>query len=583
MKNKELGFPEVQLSRLNPEPRAISLIPEDIARKYNVVPISVIGKILTIATGEPADVLVFDDLKSITGYQIRICLAERNEVTETIEKWYRKEAEAFSKILEGAGEEKPLEILQEEQEKEEEALLAQILSDPDKGISIDTTWQEPKEESTVTDEETQDRTYIKGLIDQASQERVEVFVGGEVMTEEVGPENLAAQADQAPIVRLVDHILLDGYLKRASDIHLEPYEKRFRLRHRIDGILYEEFNIPLHLVQALIARLKIISNLNITEKRLPQDGRFKMNIEKKAIDYRVSILPISFGEKVVMRALDSSTIKLKLSDLGFSLQAMETMERMIRRPYGMILVTGPTGSGKSTTLSAVINDLNTPERNIMTIEDPVEYQIPGITQIPVNPNIGFTFADGLRSLLRQSPDIIMVGEIRDFETADIAVKAALTGQLVLSTLHTNDAASAINRLVDMGVEPFLVSSSVIMILAQRLVRKICRFCRAEVEIPAAVLANLGIEPASSGNRHVFYAGKGCEKCRQTGYHGRVAIGEVLVMDEELKELAGRSVSTDEINKMAIAKGMSTLRESAINNLKEGITTVEEIIRVTSEE
>ncbi|PIP16141.1 MAG: type II secretion system protein GspE, partial [bacterium (Candidatus Ratteibacteria) CG23_combo_of_CG06-09_8_20_14_all_48_7] len=361
---------------------------------------------------------------------------------------------------------------------------------------------------TVTDEETQDRTYIKGLIDQASQERVEVLVGGEV-DEEVGPENLAAQADQAPIVKLVDHILLDGYLKRASDVHLEPYEKRFRLRYRIDGILYEEFNIPLHLMQALIARLKIISNLNITEKRLPQDGRFKMSMEKKEIDYRVSILPISFGEKVVMRALDSSTIALKLSDLGFSLQAMETMERMIRRPYGMILVTGPTGSGKSTTLSAVINDLNTPERNIMTIEDPVEYQIPGITQIPVNPTINFTFAEGLRSLLRQSPDIIMVGEIRDFETADIAVKAALTGQLVLSTLHTNDAASAINRLVDMGVEPFLVSSSVIMILAQRLVRKICRFCRAEVEIPTAVLANLGIETASSGKRPVFYAGKGC--------------------------------------------------------------------------
>lgn len=581
MKNKEFGFPEVQLSRLNPEPRAISLIPEDIARKYNVVPISVIGKILTIATAEPADVLVFDDLKSITGYQIRICLADKNEVAETLEKWYRKEAEAFSKILEGAEEQKPLEILEEEREKEDEALLAKILSEPEREISVG-TWQEPKEESTVTDEETQDRTYIKGLIDQASQERVELLVGGEV-DEEVGPENLAAQADQAPIVRLVDHILLDGYLKRASDVHLEPYEKRFRLRYRIDGILYEEFNIPLHLMQALIARLKIISNLNITEKRLPQDGRFKMSMEKKEIDYRVSILPISFGEKVVMRALDSSTIALKLSDLGFSLQAMETMERMIRRPYGMILVTGPTGSGKSTTLSAVINDLNTPERNIMTIEDPVEYQIPGITQIPVNPNIGFTFAEGLRSLLRQSPDIIMVGEIRDFETADIAVKAALTGQLVLSTLHTNDAASAINRLVDMGVEPFLVSSSVIVVLAQRLVRKICRFCRAEVEIPTAVLAKLGIESASFGKRPVFYAGKGCEKCRQTGYHGRVAIGEVLVMDEELKELASRSVSTDEINKMAVAKGMSTLRESAINNLKEGITTLEEIIRVTSEE
>ena len=581
MKNKEFGFPKIQLSQLNPESQAISLIPEAVARKYNVVPISVIGKILTIATGDPANVLVFDDLKSITDYQIRICLADRNEVAETLEKWYRKEAKAFSEILEESKKQKPLEILEEEREKEDEALLAKILSEPEKEISVG-TWQEPKEEATVTDEETQDRTYIKGLIDQASQERVEVLVGGEV-DEEVGPENLAAQADQAPIVKLVDHILLDGYLKRASDVHLEPYEKRFRLRYRIDGILYEEFNIPLHLMQALIARLKIISNLNITEKRLPQDGRFKMSMEKKEIDYRVSILPISFGEKVVMRALDSSTIALKLSDLGFSLQAMETMERMIRRPYGMILVTGPTGSGKSTTLSAVINDLNTPERNIMTIEDPVEYQIPGITQIPVNPNIGFTFAEGLRSLLRQSPDIIMVGEIRDFETADIAVKAALTGQLVLSTLHTNDAASAINRLVDMGVEPFLVSSSVIMILAQRLVRKICRFCRAEVEIPTAVLANLGIETASSGKRPVFYAGKGCEKCRQTGYHGRVAIGEVLVMDEEIKELASRSVSTDEINKMAVAKGMSTLRESAINNLKEGITTLEEIIRVTSEE
>ncbi|MFA5393504.1 MAG: ATPase, T2SS/T4P/T4SS family [Candidatus Ratteibacteria bacterium] len=544
MKNKELIFPKLNLTRLIPQKEALALVPEDAARKYKILPVSVIGKILTIATSEPGNIFVFDDLNLITSYEIRICLAGINEISESIDRWYKKE------------------------------LLSDMLSEPEELPPV-----KAEVENNAIPDEVKNESDIGELIKKIEKEKFEVLTEEETAVKIEDRAIITARLEESPIVKLVERIILNAYRKRASDIHLEPYEKRFRIRYRIDGILYEEGNIPLDLMRAVIARIKIISNLNITEKRISQDGRFKMTLENKEIDYRVSILPISFGEKIVMRALDSSILSLKLSDLGFLSSEFKKIEEEVRKPYGMILVTGPTGSGKSTTLSAIISELNTPDRNIMTIEDPVEYQIPGVTQISTNPVIGFAFAEGLRSLLRQSPDIIMIGEIRDLETADIAVKASLTGQLVLSTLHTNDAASAINRLIDIGMEPFLLSSSIIMILAQRLMRKICRFCRQEVEIPETVLKNSGIEIPQ---KQIFYAGKRCEKCHNTGYYGRVAIGEVLLMDNEIKELAIRRASSDEIKEKAVSRGMVTLRDNAIINLKLGITTLEEVMRVTTE-
>ncbi len=363
------------------------------------------------------------------------------------------------------------------------------------------------------------------------------------------------EGETQPIVRIVNLIIQEALKKRASDIHIESEENFLRVRYRVDGNLQEALRIPKKNQNAVLARLKIMSGMNITESRVPQDGRFKIRLQKREVDFRVSMLPTAFGGKVVLRALDKSNLSIGLDTLGFSADTLARFKEAIAKPFGMILVTGPTGSGKSTTLYSVINQMNTPEKNIITIEDPVEYQVEGITQIQANSDIGLTFANGLRSLLRQSPDIIMIGEIRDSETADIAIKASLTGQLVLSTLHTNDAPTAISRLMDMGIEPFLIASSVVLVAAQRLCRVICKTCK----------------------------GKGCKKCNSTGYFGRIAILEALAIDDKIREMIIENASVDAIRDYAVSQGMKTLRDDGMEKYKNGVTSMEEIVRVTTEE
>jgi type IV pilus assembly protein PilB len=407
--------------------------------------------------------------------------------------------------------------------------------------------------------------------------------GMEVMEE---PEDLSPNigeikqaVEEAPVVKLVNLILAEAIKKGASDIHTEPYEKNFRIRFRIDGVLYEVMAPPMSLKNAMTSRLKIMANLDIAERRLPQDGRMKVRYKNKSVDFRVSILPTLFGEKVVMRLLDKSNLMLDMTKLGFEPGALAQFEEAIHAPYGMILVTGPTGSGKTTTLYSALDRVNQPETNIMTAEDPVEFNLKGINQVQIRENIGLTFAAALRSFLRQDPDIIMVGEIRDQETAEIAVKAALTGHLVFSTLHTNDAPSAITRLLNMGIEPFLVASSVLLIVAQRLLRRVCSQCKAPAAVRPNALVDIGLSPEEAATVSC-YKGAGCEICLGTGYKGRIAIYEVLVLRPELRDLILSGASAVEIKRAAIGDGMRTLRMSALQKLKDGITTVEEIVRVT---
>lgn len=396
--------------------------------------------------------------------------------------------------------------------------------------------------------------------------------------EKIDIAELARESKTAPIVRMVDLILVEALKKRASDIHIEPEEDSLRVRYRIDGNLQEALNLPKRSQNSILARLKIMSRLDITESRLPQDGRFKVRLGKKEIDFRVSVLPVGFGGKIVLRALDKSNLSIGLDKLGFLPQPLAAFKEAIAQPYGMILVTGPTGSGKSTTLYSIVSQLNTPERNIITIEDPVEYQIEGITQVQVNPEIKLTFASGLRSLLRQSPDVIMVGEIRDFETADIAMKASLTGQLVLSSLHTNDAVGAITRLIDMGIEPFLVASSLILVAAQRLCRCICPECKEPYSIPDSVLKEVGLKITKDTT---FFHGRGCRSCNNTGYLGRMGTLETLTIDDEIREMVIKRSSTDEIKQYAKDKGMKMLRENALRKFISGMTTLEEVLRITA--
>jgi type IV pilus assembly protein PilB len=389
--------------------------------------------------------------------------------------------------------------------------------------------------------------------------------------------------DDAPVVRLVNLILTDAIKKNASDIHIEPYEKTFRVRYRIDGVLYEVMKPPMKLKSPIIARIKIMSQLDIAERRLPQDGRIKIKLGKdKEMDYRVSILPTLFGEKAVLRLLDKSNLQLDMTKLGFLEEQLVLFKRAIHMPFGMVLVTGPTGSGKTTTLYSALSELNKVDTNISTAEDPVEFNLMGINQVQMKEEIGLNFAAALRSFLRQDPDIIMVGEIRDFETAEIAVKAALTGHLVLSTLHTNDAPSTVNRLLNMGVEPFLVASSVNLIQAQRLARKICPECKEPLSIEPKVLIDLGLE-ADKANTAQIYKGRGesCSLCSGTGYKGRIALSEVMFMYDELKEFVLNGASAAELKNEAIRLGMITLRKSGLHYLLQGITTTDEVGRVTA--
>jgi type IV pilus assembly protein PilB len=419
--------------------------------------------------------------------------------------------------------------------------------------------------------------HMEDMLDELGDDDLEA-IGAE--TSDLDVNDVAKMAEEAPVVKLVNWLMREAIQKGASDIHVEPYEKVFRVRFRIDGSLYEFYKPPLKLKAPVVSRLKIMARLDIAERRLPQDGRIKLKLGKgRDIDLRVSVLPTLFGEKVVMRLLDKSSLQLDMTKLGFEELPLRDFKEAIHRPFGMVLVTGPTGSGKTTTLYSALSELNTLDVNISTCEDPVEFNLPGINQVQMHEEIGLTFASSLRSFLRQDPDIIMVGEIRDFETAEIAVKAALTGHLVLSTLHTNDAPQTINRLLNMGVEPFLVASSVNLILAQRLARKVCSQCKVEIDPPVEALRDLGVKMEEIGTFPV-YEGKGCNFCTNTGFKGRIALYEVMPMNDEVRELVLAGASAMEIKREAVRLGMNSLRMAGIGKLKEGITTVNEVARTT---
>ena len=517
--SNQFDIPPIDLSKYKIDKELIKLIPERVARQYMLLPISKIGDVLTVVMVDPLNVFAIDDLKLLTHFKIDITITSENEIKDAINSYY--------------------------------------------GVSGQT-----QEISKILEEMTPDDD-----VEIIEEERVDV-------------SEVTEESQKAPIVKVVSLILNEAIKKRASDIHIEPCEKFLKVRYRIDGSLHDVLTLPTKNQKAVLARLKIMSKLDITETRLPQDGRFTISFEGKEIDFRVSVLPITFGGKVVLRILDKSSINIGLDKLGFLPNPLNTFRTGLAKPYGMLLITGPTGSGKSTTLYSIINQINTPERNIITLEDPVEYETEGITQIAARPEIGLTFAAGLKSILRQSPDIIMVGEIRDFETADIAIKASLTGQLIFSTLHTNDSAGAITRLIDMGVEPFLVASSLVLASAQRLMRKICENCKEEMKIPEGVLERLGIEPSEMKKRGVktFYKGKGCPRCNDTGYYGRIAILEALLLDDRIRNMVIKKTSSDEIKEYATKEmKMMTLRENAVENCMLGITTLEEVLRVTSED
>ncbi|MGD9015043.1 MAG: GspE/PulE family protein [Candidatus Omnitrophota bacterium] len=517
--SEHLYLPSLRLNKYKFDPKIIALVPEKFCRRYGIIPLSQIGNTLTIAMTDPLDIFVLDDLRTLTGCQIDIVLSPEEEIKKAIDNHYRKDSADLQQIL------------------------SEISGEPMKPEDASSLQTGVKDELELTD--------------------------------------AVRESQTPPIVKLVDLMLIQALRRRSSDIHVEPEKDCLRVRYRIDGDLYDVLRLPKKNQNAVLARLKIISNMNITESRLPQDGRFKVRLENKEIDFRVSALPTSFGQKFVLRALDKSNLSIGLDQLGFSEQPLRLFKQAIAHPFGMILVTGPTGSGKSTTLYSVLNRLNTAERNIVTIEDPVEYEVEGITQVQARHDIGLDFSSGLRSVLRQSPDIIMVGEIRDSETADIAIKAALTGQLILSTLHTNDAASSITRLIDMGVEPFLIASSMIMVCAQRLCRKLCNKCRQVYEPPAEVLKEFGI---GVKEKIKFYQAKGCDYCNHTGFFGRIAILEVLMIDDSVRQLIIKKGSLEEIKEYAIEKqGMKNLREDALLKVKNGLTTFDEALRITTEE
>jgi type IV pilus assembly protein PilB len=531
----------VDLVEYQVKPEVIRLVPEALAKKFLMIPIQRIGSTLTIAMSDPGNMVALDDVKFMTGYNIEPVLAPESTVVEAIKKYYgAKGIEATRSNLEGKD------------------------------------YLEDAEEPAGFEEEEEDESLIE-------EEDFDSLVSGAVETVEVveAPEEVVTMEVDAPIVRLVNGILLKAVKLGVSDIHVEPYEKTFRVRYRLDGVLRKAMGLPLKIRSAVISRLKIMSQLDIAERRLPQDGRIKMKIGRsKEMDYRVSVVPTLWGEKVVLRLLDKSQLQLDMTKLGFEENQLSHFKAAIHRPYGMVLVTGPTGSGKTTTLYSALSELNTEADNIMTTEDPVEFNLPGINQVHIHEEIGLNFAACLRSFLRQDPDIIMVGEIRDFETAEIAIKAALTGHLVLSTVHTNDAPSTINRLLNMGIEPFLVASSTNLILAQRLARRICSRCKDEMQVPAQALVDLGVSEEEVHEVKI-HKGNGCEYCLGTGYRGRIALYEVMPVSDEIRELILIGASASEIKKEAMRLGMMTLRQSGIRVMKQGITTIEEVIRCTA--
>ncbi len=521
--SRQYGVPSINLAYFEADPSVIKLIPMDTAHKYQVLPLSRVGSSLTLAMVDPTNVFAMDDIKFMTGFNVEPVVASEAAILEAMKKYY------------GSAEE-------QERKKEIEDIVS--------------------------------------FIDEGQTESVEL----EAMDEEsINLAQMEKAAEEAPVIKLVNYILTDAVNRGASDIHMEPYEKEYRVRYRVDGMLQTIMNPPNKLRDAIISRVKIMAKLDISEKRLPQDGRimirFAKDGKKKQLDFRVSVLPTLHGEKIVMRLLDKENLRLDMTKLGFEPESLAKFEKAIFKPYGMVLVTGPTGSGKTNTLYSSIAQLNKPDTNIITAEDPVEFQLPGINQVQMKEQIGLNFAAALRSFLRQDPNIILVGEIRDFETAEIAIKAALTGHLVLSTLHTNDAPSTISRLMNMGIEPFLVATSVHLICAQRLTRRVCTECKTEENLSPQVLMDAGFTPEES-KKAKAYRGKGCPTCNNKGYKGRVGLYEVLEITDELRELILVGASALELKKKAVEQGMISLRRSGLIKVAAGLTTLEEVIRET---
>jgi type IV pilus assembly protein PilB len=510
--SKQYGLPVVQIDDQSVQSEVLGLIPHNIAIKYLLLPLELLGNTLTVAMVDPSNITAVNDIKFITGHDIRVVLAAETDIRTSIEKFYES------------------------------------------SVSYDSIFEDFDDPGNVE------------VLDQSS---------------DVDLDALEKATEDAPVVKLVNAILTDAIKKGASDIHIEPYEKAFRVRFRIDGVLYEIMKPPPKLKNAITSRLKIMADLDIAERRLPQDGRIKLKLgNRREMDFRVSVLPGLFGEKVVLRLLDKQNLQTDMTKLGFDEKQLKLFKEAIDKPYGMVLVTGPTGSGKTTTLYSALSELNKTTVNISTAEDPVEFNLLGINQVQMHDDIGLNFAAALRSFLRQDPDVIMVGEIRDYETAEIAIKASLTGHLVLSTLHTNDAPSTINRLLNMGIEPFLVASSINIVVAQRLARRICENCKARLDVSPEVLVNVGIPAAEAKHIEVYY-GTGCQKCSNTGYKGRIALYECMPMTDELKDFVLNGASATEIKRESIRQGMVSLRQAGLIFMRQGITTIEEVLRVTA--
>lgn len=522
--SRQLGYPYIDLDQFEVFPEVISLIPAETAKRNLVMPIHKIKSFLTLAMVDPTDLEVIEDIRFRTGLSVQPVISTETGVTNAINKYYG----------------------------------------------------------------TSDALKVKKLIEDielADESRVNVIDEKEIAEgSDYDVAEMEQASNEAPIITLVNQTFIDAIKKGASDVHFEPYEQQFRIRYRIDGDLYEVADLPLKFRSPVLSRVKILANMDIAEKRLPQDGRIKLRVKldngkRKEVDMRVSSLPTMFGEKIVARILDKEMLKLDLTQLGFEPESLEIFQDAIHRPWGIILVTGPTGSGKTNTLYSAISTLNTIDVNIMTAEDPVEFYIPGINQVQIKEEIGLTFANALRSFLRQDPDIMLVGEIRDYETIDMAIKAALTGHLVFSTIHTNDAPSTIARMINMNVEPFLIADSVVLIVAQRLVRRLCQKCCEPQELPKRALLDMGFGENEIDDLHIFKA-HGCEACNNTGYKGRTALFEVMKITDEIKEMILNRATSREIKRKAIENGMLTLRRSGLVKIKNGVTSVEEVLRET---
>lgn len=513
-----LGIPPIDISRLKIDTAVIKLIPQDIALNYKIMPISKMGDTLTLAMADPLNIFAMDNVGTLTGMKINPIIAKPSDIVQSIQKYYASDVSETSKTFD--------KIIKDIKDSEELELV--------------------RESSDF---------------------------------EKSGIEDLT---QEAPIVKLTDTIIKQAVIAKASDVFIEPMEKTMRIRYRIDGVIREIDRMSKALLFPMVSRIKVISNLDISEHRLPQDGRFRTVAEgEKVVDFRVSILPTAYGEKVVLRVLDKTSATLDIDKLGFSEDDIRRLKEGAARPHGMILTCGPTGSGKTTTLYSILKLIDSPERNIVTVEDPVEYQMKGINQVNVRANVGLTFGASLRSILRQDPDVILIGEIRDTETLDIAVKAALTGHLVLSSLHTTTAAGSVIRMMNMGIEPFLMCASVIAIIGQRLVRQVCSDCKESYGIPKELIEKLGIPRLTKSKEIKFYRGKGCSHCFNTGYRGRVVISELLFLTPKVKELVLAHVGEFKIKEAGRADGMTTMREDGLKKALAGLTTLEEVLRVTA--